>query len=93
MARDDVESFLKNTIDLGQATEYLDIIRKELISLENNYVWTTQDSSIETIDLCRKIIIVNTILNNPERLPLDDIFEEIMQTELNGRYNEQQNKK
>lgn len=84
MARN--ETFLKTNIDLGQATEYLDTIRKELIFLENEYVWKTQDSSLETIDLCRKVLIINTILNSPEELPLDDIFEELMQQNLNGRY-------
>ena len=84
MARDG--TFLKTNIDLGQATEYLDTIRKELIFLENEYVWKTLDSSLETIDLCRKILIINTILNSPEELPLDDIFEELMQQNLNGRY-------
>jgi len=80
-------TFLKPNIDLGQATEYLDIIRKELIFLETEYVWKTQDSSLETIDFCRKLLIINTILNSPEELPLDDIFEELMQQNLNGRYN------
>lgn len=84
MARN--RTFLKTNIDLGQATEYLDTIRKELIFLENEYVWKTLDSSLETIDLCRKILIINTILNSPEELPLDDIFEELMQQNLNGRY-------
>lgn len=84
MARN--RTFLKPNIDLGQATEYLDTIRKELIFLENEYVWKTLDSSLETIDLCRKILIINTILNSPEELPLDDIFEELMQQNLNGRY-------
>lgn len=80
-------TFLKANIDLGQATEYLNTIKKELIFLENEYVWKTLDSSLETIDLCRKILIINTILNSPEELPLDDIFEELMQQNLNGRYN------
>lgn len=80
-------TFLKANIDLGQATEYLNTIKKELIFLENEYVWKTLGSSLETIDLCRKILIINTILNSPEELPLDDIFEEIMQQNLNGRYN------
>lgn len=84
MARN--RTFLKPNIDLGQATEYLDTIRKELIFLENEYVWKTLDSSLQTIDLCRKILIINTILNSPEELPLDDIFEELMQQNLNGRY-------
>lgn len=84
MARN--RTFLKTNIDLGQATEYLDTIRKELIFLENEYVWKTLDSSLQTIDLCRKILIINTILNSPEELPLDDIFEELMQQNLNGRY-------
>jgi hypothetical protein len=78
--------FLENNIDLNQTKEYLNTIREQLIFLENEYVWKTQDTSIDTIDICRKILIINTILNNPEKLPLDDIFEEIIQTEVNGRY-------